>query len=81
MEPLIEFARRPPEGIREEDLANVPCPVLIVQAEHDEVLGATRLAELVPTTEVVVVSGIDHFALPRDFRCVDAVMRFLEQIV
>jgi pimeloyl-ACP methyl ester carboxylesterase len=55
------------------DLADVRVPVMIVQSEHDEFIRrehADYLARSIPGAELVILSGVTHFAplqRPDDF--------------
>ena len=68
--------RRPPE-LDAEALSRVTCPVLVVIGSQDFAGPADPLVEALPDARLVVLPGVDHFATPKDFRAIDAVLRFL----
>jgi pimeloyl-ACP methyl ester carboxylesterase len=74
---LAAFLQRPRRPVREEDLAAVTCPVLVVLGDQDFVGTADRLVGALPSATLVAVPGVDHFATPSDFRVIDATMKFL----
>lgn len=76
---LAALMRRRPPALDEEALARVHCPVLLVLGEKDFVGPADRLVAALPDAKLVTLSGLDHFATPKDFRAVDAALRFLGQ--
>ena len=73
---LSAFIRRDRPAIREEDLATVTCPVLVVLGDRDMTTSAARLVAALPSASLVTLPGVDHFATPSDFRAIDATMRF-----
>jgi pimeloyl-ACP methyl ester carboxylesterase len=59
-------------------LAAIHTPILLVVGERDEVAGdATRLAELVPTAELVVIPGRDHLGTVPARQFKEAALEFL----
>jgi pimeloyl-ACP methyl ester carboxylesterase len=74
---LSAFIQRDRPAIREEDLAAVTCPVLVVLGDRDMTTSAARLVSTLPSASLVTLSGVDHFATPADFGAIDATMRFL----
>jgi pimeloyl-ACP methyl ester carboxylesterase len=74
---LSAFIRRDRPAIREEDLATVTCPVLVVLGDRDMTTSAARLVAALPSASLVTLPGVDHFATPSDFGAIDATMRFL----
>jgi pimeloyl-ACP methyl ester carboxylesterase len=73
---LSAFLRRSREPVREEELAAVTCPVLIVLGDRDFIPSATRLVEALPSATFHPLAGVDHFATPSAFEAIDATMRF-----
>lgn len=73
---LSAFLRRPRRSIRSEDLSVVSCPVLVVLGDRDMVGSADRLVAELPSSTLVTLAGVDHFATPSDFGAIDATMRF-----
>jgi pimeloyl-ACP methyl ester carboxylesterase len=74
---LSAFMRRVRQPVREEDLALLTCPVLVVLGDRDMVTSADRLVAALPSATLVTLAGVDHFATPSDFGAIDATMRFL----
>lgn len=74
---LVAFMRRRPPTLDEAALARVRCPVLIVVGEEDFVGPADRLVAALPDGKLLTLPGVDHFATPKDFRSIDAAVRFL----
>ena len=75
---LAAFLRRPAPALDEQALARVTCPVLLVIGDRDFSGPADRLAAALPDAELVVLRGVDHFAAPRDFTCIDRSLDFLD---
>lgn len=73
---LSAFLRRPREPLREEELSVVTCPVLVVLGDRDMTTTADRLVAALPSSTLVSVPGVDHFATPTDFGVIDATMKF-----
>jgi pimeloyl-ACP methyl ester carboxylesterase len=66
------------------DLAEIRVPITIVQSEHDEFIKrehAEYLAQSIPNAELVVLSGVSHFApLQRPEQFNDALLAFLRRM-
>jgi pimeloyl-ACP methyl ester carboxylesterase len=75
---MAAFLRRPKPPITEELLAGVAVPSLVVIGDKDFAGPADRLVAALPDGALTVLPGIDHFQAPRDFRCIDAALTFLE---
>jgi pimeloyl-ACP methyl ester carboxylesterase len=73
---LSAFMRRDRRPIREEELATLTFPVLVVLGDRDMVKSADRLVAALPSASLVTLAGVDHFATPSDFGAIDATMRF-----
>jgi pimeloyl-ACP methyl ester carboxylesterase len=73
---LSAFMRRTRRPLREEELASLQCPVLVVLGDRDMVKSADRLVAALPSATLVTLAGVDHFATPSDFAAIDATMRF-----
>ena len=74
---LSAFMRRDRRPIREDELAALTFPVLVVLGDRDMVKSADRLVAALPSASLVTLAGVDHFATPSDFGAIDATMRFL----
>ena len=59
------------------DLAAIRLPVLVVLGDQDFAGPADRLLAALPDARLVTLAGVDHFGTPSDFRCIEAVTRFL----
>lgn len=70
--------RRPP--FSPADLARVATPVLVVIGDQDFVGPADPLVEALPDARLVSLRGVDHFSAPRDFRCIDAALEFVDAV-
>lgn len=73
---LSAFLQRPRNPLREEELAAVTCPVLIVLGDRDVIPSADRLVKALPSATFQPLPGVDHFATPSSFGAIDATMRF-----
>ena len=58
-------------------LATVDIPVLVVIGDKDFAGPGEPLAEALPNAQLVTLRNVDHFATPKDFGCIDAVLDFL----
>jgi len=52
-------------------------PTLVVLGDQDFAGPADRLVDALAQGELVTLPGVDHFATPSNFGCIDAVLRFL----
>jgi len=77
---LAALMRRPETvALTDEGLARITCPVLVVLGDQDFAGPADPLLERVPHARFVSLRGVDHFATPKSFAFIDAVVEFLEQ--
>jgi pimeloyl-ACP methyl ester carboxylesterase len=74
---LAACLRRDSPPITEEGLARITLPVLVVIGARDFAGPADPLVALLPDPRLVVLSGVDHFATPKDFGFLDAGLEFL----
>ncbi len=74
---LAALMRRSSPALEEAALGRVACPVLLVLGDKDFVGPADRLVATLPDANLVVLPGVDHFATPKDYRSIDAAIRFL----
>ena len=74
---LVQRERRP---ITDESLERITFPVLVVIGDRDRVGPAEPLVDLLPTSRLVVLKGVDHAATPKSTAFVDAVVDHLEQV-
>jgi pimeloyl-ACP methyl ester carboxylesterase len=75
-EALSAFLQRDRGPVREEELAAVTCPILIVLGDRDFIASADRLGKALPSATVHPLAGVDHFATPSAFEAIDATIRF-----
>ena len=74
---LAAVMRRRPPALDAARLGRVTCPVLVILGEKDFVGPADELVAALPDAKLVTLPGVDHFATPKDFRAIDAALRFL----
>ncbi len=73
-------------GIRDADvftpeaLATVKASCLLVIGDEDFVGRPEPLADLLPDVDTVILPGVDHFSLPKQFAFIDAALEFLDAI-
>jgi pimeloyl-ACP methyl ester carboxylesterase len=77
---LAALVQRERTSITDERLDLITFPVLVVIGDRDRVGPAEPLVELLPTSRLVVLKGVDHAATPKSVAFVDAVVDFLEQL-
>ncbi|MCD9623001.1 alpha/beta fold hydrolase [Rhabdothermincola salaria] len=76
---LAALMRRPrSQPLTDEGLARITCPVLVVLGDQDFAGPADPLLERLATARLVSLRGVDHFATPKNFGFIDAVLEFLE---
>lgn len=74
---LAAVMRRQPPALDPQGLGRISCPVLVIIGSEDFAGPADPLVEALPDARSVVLAGVDHFATPKDFRAIDAALRFL----
>jgi pimeloyl-ACP methyl ester carboxylesterase len=79
-EALAALVQRERTPLVEEGLDRITCPVLVVIGDRDRVGPADPLVELLPTSELVLLKGVDHAATPKSMAFIDAVLDFLERV-
>jgi pimeloyl-ACP methyl ester carboxylesterase len=75
---LAACLRSPRPALTPERLRSVQLPVLVVIGDKDFAGPGEPLAEALPNAELVTLRNVDHFATPKDFGCIDAVLDFLD---
>ena len=60
-----------------DSLSNVSVPTLVVVGENDFVFRPTNYLMLFGQ-KLITLSGVDHFATPKNFGFIDAALDFLE---
>jgi pimeloyl-ACP methyl ester carboxylesterase len=76
-EALAACMQSPRPVLTPELLAAVDIPVLVVIGDKDFAGPGEPLAEALPNGQLVTLRNVDHFATPKDFRCIDAALDFL----
>jgi pimeloyl-ACP methyl ester carboxylesterase len=61
------------------DVARITAPTLLVLGDQDFAGPADALSSALPGAELVTLRGVDHFATPSSYGCIDAVLAFLSQ--
>jgi pimeloyl-ACP methyl ester carboxylesterase len=74
---LARFLRRPTHAL--DGLDRITCPVLVVIGERDQFGPADQLVAALPSARLVTLRGTDHFTTTSDYRCLDAVLGFLDE--
>ena len=75
---LAAFMRRPsgPE-LTPELLGGISCPVIVVLGDRDFAGPSDPLVQALPDARLVTLRNVDHFATPKDFGFIDAVLEHL----
>ena len=58
-------------------LAKITCPVLVIIGDRDFAGPGDPLVDALPNGELLALSGLDHFATPKDFRTLDGALGFI----
>jgi pimeloyl-ACP methyl ester carboxylesterase len=74
---LAACLRRPSTPLRPADLAPLDRPVLVVLGDRDFAGPADPLIAALPNARLVSLHGADHFGTPKDFRFIEAALKFL----
>jgi len=74
---VAAFLRAGHPAVTLADLARIDVPTLVVLGDKDFAGPADELLAGLPRGEFVSLRGVDHFATPSDYGCIDAVLRFL----
>jgi len=75
---LAAFMRRTSSfSMTPEALEPIACPVLVVLGDQDFAGPADPLLAALPTSRLVTLRNVDHFATPKDFGFLDAALDFL----
>jgi pimeloyl-ACP methyl ester carboxylesterase len=74
---LAACLRSPRPVLTPERLAGVPNEVLVVIGDRDFAGPGEPLADALHNATLVTLRGVDHFATPKDFGCIDAALDFL----
>ena len=76
---LAAFVRRETPRSTPTALARISCPVLVVIGDRDSCGPADALVAALPQARLEVLRGTDHFGTTSDYRCIGAVLDFLEE--
>jgi pimeloyl-ACP methyl ester carboxylesterase len=77
---LAACMRRKAEPLTAEQLANVKVPVLVALGDQDFAGPADPLMDALPDARLVTLKGTDHFATPKSFAFIDAVLEVLDAL-
>lgn len=75
---LAACLRRPHRPLKPSDLAGLTGPVLVVLGDKDFAGPAEPLIEALPSAQLIILRGADHFGTPKDFRFMRAALDFLD---
>jgi pimeloyl-ACP methyl ester carboxylesterase len=75
---MAAYLRTPKSRIDDAALGAVKAPTHVIIGDQDFAGPADTLVAALPDATLTVLPGVDHFQAPRDFRCIDAALRFLE---
>ena len=78
-EALAAFLQQPRQPLTPADLQTITCPTLVILGDQDFAGPAEPLAEALPNSELLILPGVDHFATPKQFSCIDAAVNWLNQ--
>jgi pimeloyl-ACP methyl ester carboxylesterase len=73
---VAAYFRAHPPAVTLDDLARINVPVLVVLGDRDGAGPADELARALPDARLVTLRGVDHFATPSDYACIEAVTSF-----
>jgi len=76
---VAAFVRARHDRVTLSDLTRITAPALLVLGDRDFAAPADELRAALPGAELVTLRGVDHFATPSAYACIDAVLRFLGQ--
>jgi pimeloyl-ACP methyl ester carboxylesterase len=75
---LVAYLRRPQHRpLRDDRLARIDQPVLVVLGDRDFAGPADPLLERLADARLLTLPGVDHFATPKQFAFIDAALEFL----
>ncbi len=78
VEALVACLRRREEPMTTETLAPITGPVLVVLGDQDFAGPADPLLDALADARLVTLPGVDHFATPKSFGFIDAMLEFLD---
>ena len=76
---IAAFVRRETTALDTDALARISCPVLVAIGDRDFAGPADALVAALPHARLEVLRGTDHFSTTSDYRCIGAVLDFLEE--
>lgn len=76
-EALIACMQSPRPKLDDGRLAKVTCPVLVIIGDRDFAGPGEPLVDALPNGTLLTLSGLDHFATPKDFRTLDGALGFI----
>ncbi|MGX7680143.1 alpha/beta fold hydrolase [Jatrophihabitans sp. DSM 45814] len=76
---VAAFLRSGSTRLQLADVGQITMPTLVVLGDRDFAGPADQLVAALPQGRLVTLSGVDHFATPSNFGCIDAVLKFLDE--
>ena len=76
---LSAFLQRERPPMTPETLANLTSPVLVIFGDQDFAGPVDPLMEALPNATLKILPGVDHFATPKNFACIEAAVNWLSE--
>ncbi len=74
---LLAFLSQPRAPLSPVDLESVTAKTLVILGDQDFAGPAEPLTRALPNSEQLILPGVDHFATPKQFGCIEAAVRWL----
>ena len=74
---LSAFLQREGTAMTPQTLATLTCPVLVIFGDQDFAGPVEPLVEALPNATLKILPGVDHFATPKNFGCIEAAVNWL----
>ena len=74
---LSAFLQRERPPITPETLATLTTPVLVILGDQDFAGPVDPLMEALPNATLKILPGVDHFATPKNFTCIESAVNWL----
>lgn len=74
---LLAFLSQPRTPLSPADLSAVTAKTLVILGDQDFAGPAEPLTRALPNSEQLILPGVDHFATPKQFGCIEAAVRWL----
>ena len=76
---LSAFLQRERPPITPETLATLTTPVLVILGDQDFAGPPDPLIEALPNATLKILPGVDHFATPKNFTCIESAINWLSR--